>query len=261
MAFLVEDVRYAFRTLAKNPAFTLVAITALSLGIGVNATVFTLANGVLFKSQPFDRSDRILYLTMRNANRAGRSWPVSLPDFRDWRESQKSFEDLSAYRSDGVNYSDKAGSPELYSAARIMSSAFSMIGQKPALGREFSGDDEREGAAPVAILSYGLWERRYGKDPSVLGRSVRINDVATTIVGIMPQGFMFPGTTDIWLPLIPGPDGEKRERRAYTVFGRVKGGVSQTSARAEIVGISKRLEAAYPVTNHGFTAQVMEFGE
>ena len=261
MAFLLEDVRYAFRTLAKNPAFTLVAVTALSLGIGVNATVFTLANGVLFKSQPFDRSDRVLYLTMRNANRAGRMSPVSLPDFQDWRDSQKSFEFLSAYRSDGVNYSDKTGLPELYSAARVMANAFPSLGQKPALGREFSPADEHAGGAPVAILSYGLWERRYGKDPSVLGRSVRMNDVATTIVGIMPQGFMFPGTTDIWLPLIPGADSEKRERRAYTVFGRLKDGASEKSARAEIIGISKRLEAAYPVTNQGFTAQVMTFGE
>src|SRR5580698_10468311 len=117
MAFLLEDVRYAFRTLVKNPGFTLVAITALSLGIGVNATVFTLSNGVLFKSMPFDRNDRVLYLSTRNANRGDRRAGVSYPDYRDWKAQATSFEELAAYDDINVNYSDKAGLPELYHAA------------------------------------------------------------------------------------------------------------------------------------------------
>ena len=261
MALLHEDVRFAFRTLANNPGFTLVAVTALALGIGVNATVFTLANGVLFKSMPFDQNDRILYLSMRNANRGDRRAGVSVPDFRDWKASQKSFEDMGAYVPDGVNYSDKTGLPEVYNVARMTANSFRMIGQKPVIGRDFADADEKPGAPAVTILGYGLWERRYGKDPAVLGRSVRVNEVPTTIIGVMAEGFIFPGTTDFWTPYIPGDETDKRETRRLNVFARLREGVTQKTAAAEMDGIAKRLQGAYPLTNSGFFAQAQTFGE
>ena len=261
MAFLLEDVRYACRTLAKNPGFTIVAVTALSLGIGVNATVFTLANGVLFKSMPFDRNDRVLYLSTQNAARGNRRAGVSYPDFRDWKSQTKSFEELAAYTGDGVNYSDKTGLPELYNAARMTANSFHAIGQRPIMGRDFAPEDEKPGAVPVAILSYGLWERRYGKDPSIVGKSVRLDDVSTTIIGVMPLGFMFPGTADLWTPYVPGPNSEKRESRPLTAFGRMKDGVTLKSAKAEMEGITRRLQSAYPITNQGISAVVQTFGE
>jgi putative ABC transport system permease protein len=261
MASLLEDVRYAFRTLVKNPGFTLVAITALSLGIGVNATVFTLSNGVLFKSMPFDQNDRILYLSTRNANRGDRLAGVSYPDFRDWRAQAHSIEEMAAYSGEGVNYSDKTGLPELYNSSRITANSFRAIGQTPILGRDFLPDDEKPGATPVALLSYGLWERRYGKDPAVVGRSVRLNDIPTTIIGVMPSGFTFPGTSDLWTPYVPGADSEKREVRRLVAFGRMRDGVTEKSARTEIEGIARRLEKAYPATNQGISAVVHSFGE
>src|ERR1700722_16017870 len=111
MGFLFEDIRYGARTLAKNPGFTIVAVAALALGIGVNATVFSLSNGVLFKSMPFDRNDRVLYLSSRNANRGNQRASVSYADFRDWKTQAKSFDELAAFRGSGVNYSDKAAIP------------------------------------------------------------------------------------------------------------------------------------------------------
>ena len=261
MGFLLEDVRYGVRTLAKNPGFTVVAVTALALGIGVNATVFTLSNGVLFKSMPFDRNDRVLYLSTRNVNRGDRRAGVSYPDFRDWKAQATSFEELAAYSGRGVNYSDKTGLPELYNASQMTANSFRAIGQQPIVGRDFTSEDEKRGAAPVAILSYGLWERRYGKDPAIVGRAVRMNDVPTTIIGVMPSGFMFPGTSDLWMPYVPGSDSEKRESRGLIAFGRMKDGVVVKSARAEMEGIAHRLETAYPTTNQGIAAVVHSFSE
>jgi predicted permease len=261
MGFLLEDIRYGARTLAKNPGFTVVAVMAMALSIGVNATVFSLSNGVLFKSMPFDRNDRVLYLSTRNVSRSQGRAGVSYPDFRDWKAQATSFEELAAYSGMGVNYSDKTGLPELYNASQMTANSFHAIGQKPVVGRDFTAEDEQRGAAPVAILGYGLWERRYGKDPAVIGRAVRMNDVSTTIVGVMPAGFMFPGTSDLWMPYVPGPNSEKRESRGLIAFGRMRDGMVLKSARAEMEGIARRLETAYPATNQGIAAVVHSFGE
>src|SRR5215469_10317574 len=137
MGFVFEDLRYGIRNLANDPGFTAVAVTALALGIGVNATVFTLSNAVLFKSMPFDRNDRILYLSTKNVNRGDRRSGVSYPDFRDWKRDAKSFEDLAAYSGQGVNYSDKTGLPELYNDVQITANSFHAIGQTPISGRDF----------------------------------------------------------------------------------------------------------------------------
>ena len=152
---LFEDIRFGVRTMAKNPSFTLVAVVALALGIGANATVFAIINGVLFKGMPFV-SDRILYLSTRNVNRAQRRVGLSYPDFRDWRSQAKSFDAMGAYRFTVANLSDRSGVPARFNVAEISANTFSMIGQKPVLGRDFTPDDEKAGAAPVTILGYGI---------------------------------------------------------------------------------------------------------
>ncbi len=256
-----DDVRYGLRTLANNPGFSIVAITALALGIGANATVFTLTNGVLFKSMPFDRNDRVLYLSTRNTNRGDRRAGVSYPDYRDWKAQATSFEEMAAYDDINVNYSDKAGLPELYHAAGMTANSFRAIGQKPVIGRDFTEADEKSGAPPVAILSYGLWERRFGKDPSVLGGTIRLNDVPTAVIGVMQAGFTFPGSSDLWIPTILDANATKREVRRMLAFGRMRNGVTVKSARAEMETIARHLEAAYPVTNQGFSPVVHTFNE
>src|SRR5580658_2250535 len=206
---LLEDIRFGLRKLVKNPGFTLTAVVALSLGIGANATVFAITNAVLFKNMPFV-DDRILYLAARNLDRNDGSNGVSWPDFRDWRAQVKSFDALGAYNFDTQNITDQSGVPSRHNVSEITANSFSIIGQKPVIGRDFTAEDEAPGANPVAILGYRMWEDRYGKDPAILGQSIRINSVPTTIVGVMQNGLRFPIDTEIWTVLHPGADAAKR---------------------------------------------------
>jgi predicted permease len=261
-AAVFDDVKFGLRMLARNPGFTAVALMALALGIGVNSTVFTIVNGILFKSLPFHDANRVLYLATRDVSRGNRGQNgVSIPDFRDWREQSKSFEELCAFNGYGANYSDRIGLPELYFGARITANSFHAMGIRAAAGRDFNEADDKAGSA-VVLLSYGLWERRYAKDPAVIGRSVRLNDVPTTVIGVMPQGFSFPfNGTDLWVPMTPTPEFEKREARNMIGFGRVKKGISLTTARTEIEGIAKRLQVGYPDTNQSVVALVQNYND
>jgi putative ABC transport system permease protein len=257
---LFEDIRFGLRKLAKNPGFTLTAVLALTLGIGANATVFAITNGVLFKNMPFV-DDRILYLTTRNVDRGDRNSGVSWPDFRDWRTQVKSFEALGAYNFDQFNVTDKSGVPARNNVSQITANSFSMIGQKPVIGRDFTAEDEAPGANPVCILGYRMWEDRYGKDPAILGQSIRINSVPTTIVGVMQNGLRFPIDTEIWTALHPGADAEKRAARNFGAYGRLAAKATEKQARAEMLAIGHNLEVAYPETNKGISAVTHTFSE
>jgi predicted permease len=257
----LEEVRFGLRTMLKNPGVSLVSALTLALGIGVNATVFTLSNAVLFKGFPFDQSDRILYLGERNVNRDQRFGAVSYPDFRDWRDRAKSFVGMAAVSGLRVNLSDGNGLPESYQGAQISANGFRLIGQKPTIGRDFTSADEARGATPVAILTYGLWERRYGKDTSVVGRTIRINSAPATVIGVMPPDFIFPFNQDLWMPLVANDSWEKREARTVIVYGRLADGVTVKAARAEMDGIGHNLASAYPVTNQNFMPVVQNYNE
>ena len=257
MESFLTDVSYALRGLRRNPAFTIAALTMLALGIGVNAAVFTVTKAALFAGFPLvERNDRLLYIT------SSRGCCVSYPDFEDWRAQARSFEGMALVHGVQKILSDQSGFPESYNATEITADTFTLVGQKPILGRDFTPSDETPGAAPVAILSYGFWERRYGKDPAILGQTVRINGTPTTVIGIMPDGFSFPQKLDLWVPLVPTPDVRKRDARdTWFVFGRLADGVTIEAARAEMETIGKRLERAYPATNQGVLPQVRNFRE
>jgi predicted permease len=294
--FLALDARYALRTLRRSPGFTAVAVSMLAIGLGVNASVFTVTNAVLFKGIPFiDRSDRVLYIERRPPG------PFSYPDFEDWRDRATSFQGMAAAQGWLINLSDQRpvngeertrvsrfvprisgedenhahfpiaepGFPERCAMTVISANGFKLIGQKPVLGRDFTPFDESPGAAPVAILSYGLWERRYGRDPAILGQTIRISVLAAvpvlngdtaTVVGVMAPGFAFPMVQDVWVPLVPTPTLQKRETPSLSFFfGRLVEGVSIKSARAEADTIGTRLASQYPVT-HG-SVSVENFNE
>lgn len=257
---LFEEIRFGLRKLAKDPVFTVTAVVALALGIGVNATVFAITNAFLFKNMPFI-DDRIFYLTTRNADPNDRNSGVSWPDFRDWRAQAKSFEAMGAYNFDTQNVTDKSGIPGRSNIAAITANTFSSIGQKPAIGRDFTAEDEAPGANPVCILGYRMWEDRYGKDQAILGKTIRINSVPTTIVGVMQNGLRFPIDTDLWTALRPGADAEKRSARNLNTFGHLKVDATRKQANAEMVSIGRNLEAAYPETNKGISAEVHNFYE
>ena len=214
----VTDLRYALRGLRRNPAFTLAAVTMLALGIGVNAAVFTVTKAALFSGFPLvERNDRILYIT------SSRGCCVSYPDFEDWRAQATSFEGMALVHGVQRILSDQSGFPESYDATEITANTFKLVGQKPILGRDFTSSDETPGAPPVAILSYGFWERRYGKDPAILGQTVRINGAPTTVIGVMPEGFSFPQKLICGCRWCRRPDVRKRRRARHMVRLRPPG--------------------------------------
>src|SRR5580704_12068137 len=181
---LLGDIRFALRTMVHNRTTTIVAIVALSLGMGANATVFSIVNGALFKNLPFVGDD-ILYLATRDLAHGQRGGGVSFLDFLDWREHAKSFRTMGAFRSRSVNLSEKGGAPSRYIRAEITADTFSTIGQKPLIGRDFTPEDEKPGAPAVVILGNQIWVTRYGANRAILGRIIRVNDVPSTVIGVM----------------------------------------------------------------------------
>lgn len=259
---LWEDVRFAGRLLLKDKWFTLVAAVALALGIGVNATVFTFVNAVLIRGLPIPESDRAMAISsfdrVRNQPRN-----VSYLDFRDWRDASRSFELMGAYNGVPVNVSDQGQPPERFQGLHMSAVVFEVVGAQPVIGRTFTVGEDRPGADPAVVLGHGVWLNRYGGNPSVIGRSIRVNDVPATVIGVMPEGFKFPFATDVWLPLgmIPGLEEQRRNARNFQVSGRLAPVVSREQAQSELVNIARQIESENPDTNRNIQARVQTFNE
>ena len=258
---IVQDVRHSIRGLRRSPGFALTAIATLAIGIGVNTAVFTVTNAVLLRGfRLIDRNDRILYIhSQQNGQYSG----VSYSDFQDWRTEAKSFEGLGAVADLRITLNGEGGFPERYTATRITTNAFRLLGQRPILGRDFVESDATLGTPPVAILNYSFWERRYGKDSTIIGQTLHINGAPpTTVIGVMPDGFSFPQNQDLWIPLTQTADLQPRNaRQLWFAFGRMADGVTKENARAELETIGSRLARAYPRTNQGQIPQLESFSE
>jgi putative ABC transport system permease protein len=260
---LLHDIRFAIRLLVKDKWFTLVAVAALALGIGVNATVFTFVNAVLIRGLPFNDPDRIMSIAERNMAR-GVDLGVSYLNFQDWKVAQKSFTGVAAWSGTTMNVSDEGRTPERYQGPYMSWNGFALIGQQPTLGRDFRAEDDMPGAQPVAILGGGIWKSRYGSDPNILGRTIKINDVPTTVVGVMPEGMKFPVGADLWLPLAQTPQLTTQKRQQHfslQAFGRLADGVSRQQAQTELKAIAARLAHDFPDANKDIGATVMTFNE
>ena len=259
---LLADLRHALHLLLRHRGFTAAAITALALAIGANVTVFTLANAFLFKNLPFDDSDRIVYLSTATPVRPAIPRGASYPDFVDFRAQMRSLEELAAFQACSVDVSDGRSLPERYRCAQLTPNAFHTVGQMPSLGRDFREEDTVRGAPPVAILGHAMWLSRYAGDRSIVGTTIRINDVPTTVIGVMPAGMTFPGASDMWLPLVQTDAMRRRNARPLTMFGRMKpqhGGIGWV--RSEAVVVAARLAAQYPETNKDVLALVQNFND
>src|SRR5262245_41761590 len=221
---LLQDVRFSARMLVKQPGFTLVMVVALALGIGANATVFTLVNAVLFRPLPFRDGERIMYLSSNDRPRNRENIGLSYPDLQDWRAQTKAFQSIGGFSNYTVVLTDESNAPERYQGTRVSANLFGLLGQQPALGRDFMAGEDRPGAPAVCMIGYTIWETRYGRNASIIGKTIRINDVPATIVGIMPKGMKFPTNTDLWTPLSPTPETEKRESRGINGVGRLADG-------------------------------------
>jgi predicted permease len=259
---LWEDIRFAGRLLLKDKWFTLVAAIALALGIGVNATVFTFVNAVLIRGLPIADPDHTMAVdSFDRVRNSGNN--VSYLDYLDFKESAKSFDAWGAYDGSLANLSDEGQPPERYNGSHISANALSILGARPVIGRDFVAADDVRGAGSVAIIGYKVWLNRYGLNPSVIGKTVRLNDVPTTIIGVLPEGFEFPFNTDVWMPLhqITNLEEQKRNSRSLLTFAHLKPGVTRAQAQSELINISRALESANPDTNKNIQARIQTFNE
>lgn len=256
---LWQDVRYASRILRKQPGFAATIVLTLGLGIAANTTVFTIVNGALLRELPFEDADRIVSLGVRNlGNAQSQGSGLSYADFQDWRAAQRTFEGIGAAAEDGVDVSDNDRPAVRVRGAYVSWDTFALIRQRPALGREFSEADDRPGAAPVVILGEAVWRTRYLSDPRILGSTIRVDGVPSTIIGVMPQGFGFPLRAEIWVPLITLQENARtsRSNRLLEGVGRLRPGVSYEQAAAELSGITTALAEQYPASNRNTAPRV-----
>jgi predicted permease len=254
---LFHDLRFALRLIAKERWFTAVAVAALSLGIGVNATVFTLVNAVLFRGLPFKDSGSLYMLGLKRPTDQG-SGSISYPDFLEWRSQNHSFNGIAGFTGQNFNIADDRGMPEQAQGTLLTANAFRVLGQQPLIGRDFAPDEDKKGAERVVILGYSIWKNRYGSDPNIVGAPLRINGEPATIIGVMPEGMKFPTNAAMWAPFVPNADREKRENRPLNVFGRLKPDATLAQAQAEMSGIVQRLATQFPATNKELTIAVVE---
>ncbi len=262
MSSILQDLRFAARRLVRDRRFTFAAVAALALGIGATSAVFTIVNAVLLRSLPFDDPDRIMMIGTRDAQ--GRQFGVSEPDFEDWRRATRTFSGISLLQMGPVNVSADDRQPDQYDGVYISWNGLSLIGAQPVVGRGFALEDDRPGAPPVMLLSYTVWQSRYGGDRSMIGKTIRANSEPATIVGVMPPGVQFPFNSEVWLPLAQRPTAQTRGGRAGRLlmsFGRLADGMTIEQARSEMSGITEQLAGQFPDTNKGITSDVTRFSE
>ncbi len=262
MNTLITDLRYGFRMMVKNPGSTLVAILALGLGIGANSAIFSVVNAVLLRPLRYKDPSSLMAVWNTKLSRGIFQEQVSPPDYRDWTEEQRVFEQIAALREQPAVLTG-AQLPERVETAVISPSAFELLGVKPALGRTFSSAEAEPGRDRVALLSYGFWQRRFGGDPGIVGRNIIVDGSSLAIIGVMPREFRLLDTpSELWIPYtLDAKELSQRGFRTLRVIGRLKAGVSRERAAAEMRSISARLEQAYSDTNAGYSTKVVPLRE
>lgn len=253
---IAQDLRCAFRGLRRHSGFAVIVIATLAVSIGINAAVFTVMKAVLFDGFPsVENADRIVFVTTTKD-------AVYYPDFETWRSQARSFEDMGLTRGVFKTVDSDGGAPQTYFSTEVTVNTFGLLGVRPILGRDFLAADQGLGSEPVVILSYDLWSGRFGADRSIVGRSVKLSGVPTTVIGVMPNGFSFPEEQSLWTPLSPTAAALNRETfYARYAFGRLAVGATMEQARIELATIGLRLSEEYPRTNEDLTPVVRRFDE
>ena len=258
---IARDIRFGIRSLRKHLGLSLVAILALTLGIGLTTTMFSIVYGALMRGLPYPDADRIVLVFEQNLARNFRRMDASIHDFTDVRAQQRSFSDIGAYYSGTVNVSgtEKA---ERYTGTWTTASVFAIPGVQPLLGRVIRAGDDTPGGDRVAVLGYAIWKNRFGGDGSILGRTLRANGITYTIVGVMPEHYAFPDDGALWLPLQLDPGTLKRgEGQHVQVIGKLKPGISIDAANADVNAIMRRIAGEYKDQSEGVSATVQNFTE
>jgi len=248
MAKLWQDIRYAFRTMRRNPGFALVAILTLAIGIGANVAIFSVVNGVLLEPVPFPHADRLVLIWETDMNRGVLRGTIAATELLDWRKMNQSFEELSAWRAMFYTITG-SGEPEQVWGSQVTGNFFRLLGVSPILGRDFQSDDEQPGHEQVAILSYRFWQGHFGGDQSVIGQAIRIDEKPYTIIGVLPRNFSPYGVTsdlDVWTPFAFVRSQLDPEDHELIVFGRMRQGVTLAHAQAEMGTILEALKKTHP---------------
>jgi hypothetical protein len=244
----LRDIRYAVRSLVHDRAVSVVVIACLALGIGVNATLFSVVDGVLLQPLPFAEPDRIVVLN-ETFVRGGVDWSgLSYRNLQDWKERTTTLASIAAVSERNLAITDGAEA-ERFEGAAITWDMFPVLGIQPILGRHFNAADDHPGAERVVILSHEVWQRRYQGDSNIIDRSIAVNGRPHTVVAVMPPRFSFPENQKIWVPLGPLAQGEERNARYLFTFGRLKPGIDRQQASAEIKSIAEGINQQDPKTD------------
>jgi putative ABC transport system permease protein len=253
MENLLQDIRYGMRTLAKNPAFTVVAVLTLALGIGANTAIFSVVENLLLRPLPYPQPERLVEIAntyLPQIPKAG----LSPGDYADWKRQNLSFSEMGAYAKvlQGFNLSGE-GEPQRVQAAYADSGLFPMLGIRPVAGRSFLPEEERAGNAPVVILGHRLWESRFGGDPRVVGRSIALDNRRYTVVGVLPAGMQLARSADLWMPFGQfNDDLTEHVHHAFSAIARLKPGITLAQAGDEVGRLHQQEAIAYPDAHKNF---------
>src|SRR5262245_22048083 len=258
---MYQDLRYGLRLLLKTPVFTLIAVMTLGLGIGANTTIFSVVNVVWLRPLPYPEADQLAFVFHRNTKREG-NFELTPASYFDLRQQNKSFEQIAAYSSHDFNLTS-AGEPERLQGQVVSASLFPLLKVQPIAGRVFTEADDREGAPRVVIMSYELWQRRFGGQAGIIGQTLTLDDQSYTVVGVMPPSFDFPiKDTELWAP-IAFTANAANDRGSFYLNGiaRLKSGVMLRSAQRELNALAGNLTLAFPASNTDLGFSVVSFHE
>ena len=249
---LIQDGRFGLRMLLKTPGFTLVAVATLGLSIGANTAIFSLVEGVLLRPLPFPDAERIVYIEGKNLAAGISESNISFLDFIDWSQQTDLFASTAAYWTGSGQFGANGAEPERVPRAGVTTGFFSVLGIQPVLGRKFAAEDDKGWPQTVAIISHGLWKRRFGSDPNIIGKQVQISGSLMTIVGVMPPGFEYPEQTQIWVPSAVNLSQEPRDNRVWSAIARLNAGIDLEQAQTRLSAINAQLDKQFHETNKGW---------
>ncbi len=259
---LLQDVRFGVRMLVKSPTFTIVAVIALALGIGANTAIFSVINTVLLRPLPYKDPERLVMVWEDDSKHGYPRDTPAVANYMDWREQNQSFEAMAAMADQSFNLTGM-GEPERIDGQRVSANLFSLMGVEPQLGRGFSPEEDQPGAGRVVIISNGLWQRRFGGDRTIVGKTLDLNGESYQVVGVMPTQFQFPRReVDLWVPIAFTPQQAANRGSHYLqVIARLKPGVAVQQAQADMSSIAARLQQQYPEQNTQLGAVVIPLHE
>ena len=261
MEIILQDLRYAARTLRKSPGFTALAVFCLALGIGVNSTIFSVVDGVLLKPFAFTDPDRLFILELEHKERGWRGSGLSYHAVRDWQAQTTMFSQIGAFSGRSITLSDGRDEPERVTGGTVTATLFPMLGIQPILGRHIREDEDRPGGDRVVLLSHDVWTRRYAQDRGIIGKTVQVNAVPHTIVGVMPERFKFPSSQEAWVAAGPLHHADRRTDRSMFTVARLKPQVTLDQARSEVAAFSKRAAEQFPAENAGWSGTIEDLRE